>query len=528
MYHSVKQYLTVERVTVGVLMIAAFVLIALKFELWGYSFRKILPKSGYEVHYVFHLEGFEEAVNVRAYLPLSNKHQTITNEVNRSGAFNLKIDQTGSGREATWQNPSSTGDQMIRYSFRYLGKAQQYRLDSTLVIAGNYPPGFADYLAATPNIQVNHPFIEQIFQRYVGETTNAVEALQSIYEYTHSLEPRPFKGLTDALTAARLGEGSCNGKSRLFVALARKAGIPTRLVGGLILEPGRKKTSHQWVEAYAGGYWIPFDPLNGHFASLPSNYMELYRGDRFLFTHTANINFDYLFNIEKHLVANPSLVNELRFHPFNAYVAWQAFETIGIPLSLLKIIIMLPLGALIVAIFRNVIGLQTYGVFLPALIAVASRETGLFWGLLAYLMVVSIVGLIHYPLEKWGILYTPKMAIMLVGVVIAFMTLSIFGIRYNLQTVAYVTLFPIVLMTITAERFARTITEEGLRKAIQLTSQTMVVVAAAYFVMNSRTMETFFLAFPELFLVIIAINLILGRWIGLRITEYPRFRWLLR
>ncbi len=157
--------------------------------------------------------------------------------------------------------------------------------------------------------------------------------LKSIFNYTHSLEPRPFKGLTDALTAARLGEGSCNGKSRLFVALARRAGIPARLVGGLILDSGRKNTSHQWVEAYVGGYWIPFDPLNGHFASLPSNYLELYRGDKFLFSHTPNINFDYSFTIQKRLVANPSLVNELRFHPFNAYVAWQAFETIGIPLG---------------------------------------------------------------------------------------------------------------------------------------------------------------------------------------------------
>ncbi len=189
---------------------------------------------------------------------------------------------------------------------------------------------------------------------------------------------------------------------------------------------------------------------------------------------------------------------------------------------------MLPLGALIVALFRNVIGLQTFGVFLPALIAVASRETGLFWGVVSYIIVVSMVGLIHYPLERWGLLYTPKMAIMLVGVVITFISVSIFGIRFHMHSLAYVTLFPIVLLTITAEQFARTITEEGLAKAIQLTGQTLLVVVVAYFMMNSRTMETFFLAFPELFLVLIAFNIILGRWIGLRLTEYPRFRWLLR
>jgi transglutaminase-like putative cysteine protease len=56
------------------------------------------------------------------------------------------------------------------------------------------------------------------------------------------------------VTAAKLGEASCNGKSRLFIALARRAGIPSRLVGGVILSTGVKRTSHQWVEAYVSGH----------------------------------------------------------------------------------------------------------------------------------------------------------------------------------------------------------------------------------------------------------------------------------
>jgi hypothetical protein len=308
------------------------------------------------------------------------------------------------------------------------------------------------------------------------------------------------------------------------VALARQSGLPSRLVGGIILEDGQKRTSHQWVEVYLNGFWIPFDALNGHFAYLPGNYLRLYQGDAFLFSHTPNINFDYAFTIKKRLVANPALMSELNSHPLNAYTAWQAFQKIGIPLDLLKIIIMLPLGALIVAIFRNVIGLQTFGVFLPALIAVASRETGLFWGLIAYLIVIALVAVIHFPLERWGMLYTPKLAIMLVGVVISFLVIASLGIQLEVYSIAYITLFPIVLITLTAERFARKITEEGLKAALSRTVQTMIVVIVAYFAMNSRSMESFFLAFPELFLVIIAVNIMLGKWIGLRLTEYARFR----
>ena len=65
-----------------------------------------------------------------------------------------------------------------------------------------------------------------------------MQRLRRIYDFVSAMPQRPFKGTTDALTALRLGEASCNGKSRLFVALARAAGIPARLVGGLVLETG--------------------------------------------------------------------------------------------------------------------------------------------------------------------------------------------------------------------------------------------------------------------------------------------------
>jgi len=520
--------ITFRRILVFGMIASAVVLIAFKFSFWGYSFKKILPKNSYQVTYNLQMEGYNESVRMQTYLPVNGDHQSISDEVQNSGIFDLKINQDGYGKEAVWTHPAPSGRQSVDYSFRYIGKAVQYQIDSTITVESFSQPGFSKYLEATENIQSTHPFLQQLYQQQVGEENRVLYILQRIYDYTYQMPSKPFKGLTDALTAARLGEASCNGKSRVFVALARQAGIPTRLVGGIILNPGEKRTSHQWVEAYINGYWVPFDPLNGHFASLPSNYLELYKGDAYLFSHTPNVNFDYSFTIKQRLVADPAMLSELEVHPMNAYAAWQAFETIGIPLGLLKIIIMLPLGALIVVIFRNVIGLQTFGVFLPALIAVASRETGLFWGLLAYFIVIFLVSAIHYPLEKWGMLYTPKMAIMLVGVVIAFLLISILGIKMKVYMIAYITLFPIVLITLTAERFARTVTEEGMHEAIRITLQTMVVVAVAYFAMNSTAMESFFLAFPELFLVIIAMNILLGRWIGLRLTEYARFRWVAR
>ncbi len=509
-------------------ILIAFIFIFLKFSIWEYTFHNILPKKKYEVSIDISAQAFNQPVKISTFLPLSNSRQVISNETNSSFSTNFFVDRSIAGRIGQWDMSGQNENISINYAFDFMGKAIRYNIDTLLTVSASHPIGFQDYLKSTKNIQVNHPQIQQIYIDQVGNEKSVYYILSKIHAYTLSLKPRPFKGVTDALTAARLGEASCNGKSRLFIALVRSANIPARLVGGLILEPGSKKTSHQWVEAFIKNEWVPFDPLNDHFAFLPHNYLSLYRGDEFLFSHTANINFDYKFTIKSRLSPNPLLQGELKTHPFNAYKLWELFESIGIPLSLLKIVLLMPLGAMIVALFRNVIGVQTFGVFLPALIAVACRETGLGWGLLAYVIVMCVVSLVHFPLEKWGILYTPKLVIMLIAVVILFIVVAYVAIELKIVALAYLALFPMIVLTISAERFARTISEEGFSTALSLTVQTLIVTSFAYFAMNSDSMEAFFLAFPELFFALIGINLLLGQWVGLRVAEFIRFRVLIK
>ena len=57
-----------------------------------------------------------------------------------------------------------------------------------------------------------------------------------------------------------------------------------------------------------------------------------------------------------------------------------------------KILLMIPLGGLVIAFLRQVIGVKTFGTFMPVLIALAFRETGLLAGLVLFVLVV-IAGL---------------------------------------------------------------------------------------------------------------------------------------
>ncbi|MDD2319748.1 MAG: transglutaminase-like domain-containing protein [Geobacteraceae bacterium] len=73
------------------------------------------------------------------------------------------------------------------------------------------------------------------------------------------------------------GSGNCLSHARLYVSLARAAGVPTRSVSGLVYVEGKGFLYHSWAESFVG-YWLPVDPT---FGEVPANatHIKLVEGD---------------------------------------------------------------------------------------------------------------------------------------------------------------------------------------------------------------------------------------------------------
>jgi len=69
--------------------------------------------------------------------------------------------------------------------------------------------------------------------------------------------------------------------------------------------------------------------------------------------------------------------------------------------------------------------------------------------------------------------------------------------------------------------------EQGFLRALRISFWTAIVIIAAYAVMSSLFMQSLIIAFPELLLFLIIVNLWLGKWVGMRLSEYVRFRKLI-
>ncbi len=119
--------------------------------------------------------------------------------------------------------------------------------------------GPPEALASTPYIQSGNKMIGEQVSVILGETGNDLEKVKKLSTWVYeNLEKRPVLGIPDALTTLDTRQGDCNEHAALFAALARRAGIPTRIAAGVTYHAGAFYY-HAWNEVCLDGRWIALD-----------------------------------------------------------------------------------------------------------------------------------------------------------------------------------------------------------------------------------------------------------------------------
>jgi hypothetical protein len=88
------------------------------------------------------------------------------------------------------------------------------------------------------------------------------------------------ESVTDSQTSLEIlrnRKGNCQAHARLYTALARAAGIPTRFVSGLVYVEGKGFLYHSWAESFAGR-WVAVDPTFGQVPA-DATHIKLAEGD---------------------------------------------------------------------------------------------------------------------------------------------------------------------------------------------------------------------------------------------------------
>ncbi|MGO1750307.1 MAG: inactive transglutaminase family protein [Marinobacter sp.] len=307
----------------------------------------------------------------------------------------------------------------------------------------------------------------------------------------------------------------------LLVNMLNHSGIPARTADGLKLEDARRRQQlTPFLQIYNGDQWLTLNPKTAA-QGVPENVLLWRQGSESMLDVVGGGNSQVSFSMLRQTI--PALQLSAMQADGNGLGFLSFYELPIEEQSMFRMLLLLPLGALVVAFMRIVIGIRTSGTFMPVLIAVAFVQTTLIPGLVAFLSVVSIGLLMRGYLSSLNLLLVSRISALIILVIFITAGLSIFGYQMGFNTGMTVTFFPMVIIAWTIERMSILWEEESGQEVLIQGSGSLFVAICAYLLMSAPLAGHLTFNFPELHFAVLGLILLMGQYTGYKLTELKRF-----
>jgi hypothetical protein len=429
-------------------------------------------------------------------LPPEQNGFRVTGESGASSGFGFTVERSEQ-RRATWSKRSATGEQQLYYKLELVA-------DNNTRFPGDPPESLRPR-------KFNEPYataVEQVLASIIPLTADAQSlALQVVAAMNTQPLSQNMSLLLDKYPRAEL-----------LADLITNAGVNARTVQVLELEDRRRRQSlRNYVQVWAENDWILFDTENGLIGK--DNSLLLWQtqtpavleveGGR-----NSRVTFSMLTQIRSSLGLAQENEDNFRFSLHNLPIAEQ---------GMFKLIMMLPIGALVVVFMRLIVGMSTSGTFMPILIALAFLQTELLPGVASLLAVVAIGLLIRSLLSALNLLLVARIATLVVVVIGIISFVSVLSYELGWIGGLTITFFPMIILAWTIERMSILWEEEGPKEVLIQGGGSLIVAILAYLLMDLDTVRYWAFNFPEVHLCVLAVIMMLGRYTGYRLLELKRF-----
>ena len=314
-----------------------------------------------------------------------------------------------------------------------------------------------------------------------------------------------------------------NEKQRVekMIELLAYQGVPARMARGVRLEEGKQESLPDlMLEAYDGDKWRLYDIYSGK-DGLPKNFMVFQRGGKSLLDVSGGTDSRVRFSALKSATSTFKMAeHRAKINDLESSYEYSIYSLPLLAQNTLKWLMIFPLAILITVLMRNVVGLSTMGTFTPMLIALSLVQTGFFKGIICFTIILTLGLLLRLMLSKLNLLLVPRIAAVVIFVILIMQGLTVIGYRLDIAVVAF---FPIIITAWVIERASIIWEEEGPMNTIKEIIYSMFTAIVTYFVVASEEIRHVMFAFNELNLVILFIVMLLGTYTGYRLTELKRF-----
>lgn len=421
-----------------------------------------------------------------------------------SPGYGFAITENKGDRRAEWTIREAEGPQTLYFKTRLIPANDSTGTPETSTAAAPAP---AQIFLEEPRATAALTLIDQAGSRSSTPTSLARELISQLNS------PKP-----DQNTQLLLSDTS---KIQTLYQLLNYANTPARIAEGLVLEDARRaQTLQPYLQIFDDGQWVTFNPRNG-VQGVPENTLLWRQQSGSLLDVTGGSDSQVHFSILRQTI--PALQVVRAEADANNLGALSLYQLPVEQQSMFRMLLLLPLGALVVCLMRIIVGIKTSGTFMPVLIAVAFVQTSLLPGLAAFISVVTLGLLMRGYLSSLNLLLVSRISTLIVLVIFITVGISVIGYQMGFATGMTVTFFPMIILAWTIERVSILWEEEGAREVVVQGGGSLLVAVIAYLVMSSPLAEHLSFNFPELHLVVLGTILLLGQYTGYKLTELRRF-----
>jgi hypothetical protein len=439
------------------------------------------------------------------YLP---PHFSILDEYFVAPNYGISTHLNGPNRQVVWTQRRTIGPQSLYY--RAILKENENSSSKSYK-----PPVFKKIHLQDPELSAA--------QAIISEARKTSADIQTFTEGT-------IRELSKNNGNARVLIGSQysnNGMVNAAITVLNQANIFATTVHGIRAKQQTHAELDTWLAVYNQKEWLYINPRNGT-TGLPADFIIWQYGDEPLFTVFGGNKANFNLNAS---ITPMNALSVAKTHGLQSESELMRFSLLQLPITTqetYKILLTVPVGAFIILLLRNFIGLQTFGTFMPVLIALAFRETHVVWGISLFNIIIFFGLMARFYLDQLRLLLVPRLSAILTVVILLMIAISILSQNLGLESGLSIALFPMVILTMTIERMCIMWDERSPFAAIKASFGSLFAATLCYWAMNQPQIQYLVFAFPELILIILALILWFGQYRGYRLMELIRFNSLAR
>ena len=234
----------------------------------------------------------------------------------------------------------------------------------------------------------------------------------------------------------------------------------------------------------------------------------------------------------------PVLWEELSYEKSKTvYSLWGFLEFLaysGFSYQLLAFLLSITFAVLVLNILKQVIGFSVFGIYYPILFAITIVALGFSGAFIFILIGFFSITLVNLFTKRVHLLLHAKRALLISLYILLFLLVLGIDNYFELSLIRYtlfdnsLIIFPFFVTIVLADKVFQDDIDIFSRYGLYDALQYAIITGIVYGLFEYKTLQYFLISYPDVIILVVFLNILVGRYVWLQMFEYFRFSSVLR